>query len=393
MTRFIESFATQQLLPPWEAQGARTWGFVIRMKRERIQAYLDEYFNGAYPDRAPFHYTPVPGPQFGLLGTAYFPNVASRNPQTAGRLDPNPGGSPQAWDHLKHTEVYLAFPALRHDLTQDNLIRPDPTLVWVEPFIFSDNDSVVFSSREIWGSDMYLASIARATGGAPHELHIDVGMAGVKTFNPRSMTELIAVLHLRTGGESTAAIPDLLAADPDLKGFLEILVGSGAFAAGLPFGISPSPFKGGRELNNLKQFRDCFNMAAAIYRGIVASETVHTDIDDIVLFDPAQIEIDFMWSDSIGDLLTTLLDAETWSESGPPAAHAANAAAGPLAGPKPTSVGPPPDQFPPPLGAIPGAMDWDMNRVSVKAEFGFSFSSNVRFEVTGTIHTYGLVTP
>ena len=393
MTQFIESFATQQLLPPWEAQGARTWGFVIRMQRARIRAYLDEYFNGAYPDRAPFHYTPVPGPQFGLLSAAYFPNVASRNLQTASRLDPGLGASSQAWDHLKHTEVYLAFPALRHDLTKDNLIRPDPTLVWVEPFIFSDNDSVVFSSREIWGSDMYLASIARTVGGPPHQLHIDVGMAGVKTFNPRSMTELIAVLHMQTGGESAATIPDLVAANPDLKGFLEILVGSGAFAAGKPFGIGPSPFKGGRELNNLKQFRDCFNMAAAIYRAIVASETVHTDIDNIILFDPAKVEIDFMWSDSIGDLLTTLLDARTWTDSGPPKAHAAAAEAGPLPGPKPIFVGPPPEQFPQPLGAIPGAMDWAMNRVSVKAEFGFSFSSNVRFEVTGTIHTYGLRTP
>ena len=31
-----------------------------------------------------------------------------------------------------------------------------------------------------------------------------------------------------------------------------------------------------------------------------------------------------------------------------------------------------------------------MDRVVVKAEFAFSFSSNVRFEVTETIHTYGL---
>jgi hypothetical protein len=31
-----------------------------------------------------------------------------------------------------------------------------------------------------------------------------------------------------------------------------------------------------------------------------------------------------------------------------------------------------------------------MDRVAVKAEFGFAFSSNVRFEVMSTIHTYGL---
>jgi hypothetical protein len=393
MTQFIESFATQQLLPPWEARGAQSWGFVIRLREARIQAYLDEYFNGAFPDRAPFHYTPVPGPHFGLLGAAYFPNVASHNPQTASRLDPGQASGSMAWDHLKHHEVYLIFPALRYDVTSDNLMRPDPTLVWVEPFIFSDNDSVVFSSREIWGSDMYLASIARATGEAGHGLHLDLGMAGVKTFNSRSVSELISVLHVQTGEVSPASIADQVAAKPDLKGFLEILGGSGAFAAGPPGGVGPSPFKGGRELNNLKQFRDCFDMAACIYRGIVASETSHSDIGNIVLFDPAKVEIDFMWSDSIGDLLTAMLGVETWSEFGPPAAHADSARAGPTQTPTPAFVGPPPQQFPQPLGATPGAMDWNMNRVPVKAEFAFSFSSNVRFEVIGTIHTYGLTTP
>jgi hypothetical protein len=386
MTEFIESFATQQLLPPWEARGARTWGFAIRMSVEKIQAYLDAYFNGFYPDRAPYHYTPVPGPQFGLLGTGHFPRIASLNKRTASRL----GDTGTAWDHLHHTEVYLAFPVLRYDLTADNLLLPDPTLVWVEPFIFSDNDSVVFSSREIWGSDMYLASITREVGGGPHRLHLDLGMFGIKTFNPRSMTELLAVLHISTGDVSAAPIADFVAANPDLKGFLEILAGSGAFVGERPTGVGPSPFKGGRELNNLKQFRDCYDMAAATYRAIVASETTHTEVSDIVLFDPSAVEIDFMWSDSIGDLLKALLDADKPTDLGPPLAHAKAAAAGPKRPPAPAFVGPPPEHFPMPLPITPNAMDWAMDRVAVKAEFGFAFSSNVRFEVMSTIHTYGL---
>ena len=194
MTQFIESFATQQLLPPWTARGALTWGFAIRLSRRRIKNYLSRYFNGGYPDEAPFYYAPLPGPQFGLLSVAYFPNVASGNLQTASRLGPGE----TSWDHLTHTEAYLSFPVLRYALSKDNLVT-DPVLVWVEPFVFSDNDSVVFSSREIWGSDMYLASMVREPGLADHQLHFDMGMIGIKKFSPRSTSELLAVLHIRTG--------------------------------------------------------------------------------------------------------------------------------------------------------------------------------------------------
>jgi hypothetical protein len=133
-------------------------------------------------------------------------------------------------------------------------------------------------------------------------------------------------------------------------------------------------------------------MGAAIYRAIVASETTHRDIDDLVVFDTAGVEIDFMWSDSIGDVLKALLGVKGWTEFGPPRAHLAAAKAGPRKPSAPGFIGAPTERFPDPVGATPGAMDWDMNRVPLKAEFAFSFSSNVRFEVTRTLHTYGLAT-
>lgn len=389
MTEFIESFATQQLLPPWEAERAQTWGFVIPMTERRIADYLDAYFNGAYPDSAPYYYTPAPGAHYGLLGAAAFEKVASLNKRTATRL----GDTGAAWDHLQHTEVYLIFPALRFPRSPDNLLTGEPTLVWIEPFIFSDNDSVVFSSREIWGSDMYLGSIARTKGGARHQLHLDLGMIGIKKFNPRSMSELLSVLHIRTGGDSPVGLAGILEAKPELKTFVAILGGSGAFAGGSPEGLDPSPYAGGQELNNLKQFRDCYDMGAAIYRAIVASKTTHSEVDDIVLFDASKVEIDFMWSDSVGQLLTALFDVDGYNELGPPKEHAAAAERGPQPAKTPAFVGPPPDHFPSPLHVGANEMDWDMNRVNVRAEFAFSFSSRARFEVVGTIHTYGQARP
>jgi hypothetical protein len=240
---------------------------------------------------------------------------------------------------------------------------------------------------------MYLASMVRELGLAAHQLHFDMGMIGIKTFSPRSMSELLAVLHIRTGGDSPASIKDILKANPALGGIVKILGGSGAFAGKKPEGVDPSPYKGGVELNNLKQFRDCYDMGAAIYRGIVASKATHTKVDNIVVFDPSHIEIAFMWSDSIAQLLTELFDAERPTHNGPPAEHfAAAQRTRRLQAKYPNGVPAPPDTFQLPLPTMPNDMDWDMNRVVLKAEFGFSFSSNVHFEVLSTIHTYGLTT-
>jgi hypothetical protein len=393
MTKFIESFATQQLLPPWEAEDVQTWGFVVPIAERQMSDYLDAYFNGAYPDEAPYYYAPVPGAHFGLLSAVHFGKVASLNKHTASRLNRSlPRGSrkkPVAWDHLEHTEVYVIFPALRYPRSADNLLTGEPTLVWVEPFVFSDNDSVVFSSREIWGSDAYLGIIPqRPEGLGAHQLHLDLGMMGFRLFNPRSTSELISVLHIHAYDDSPAGLEEILKEKPYLLKFISILAGSGAFADGLPPGIPPSPYAGGTELNNLKQFRDCFDMSAAIYRAIVASKTTHSQVKDIVLLDASKVDISFMWSDSIADLLRSLFDVDAGFNGAPPDDHLEASRQGPFTFPKPTWVGPPPDQFSaPPI--TPYAMDWAMPRIVLKAEFAFSFGSKARFEVTETIHTYG----
>jgi len=388
MTRFVDSFATQQLLPPWQAENVQSWGFVVPMTEHRIQAYLDAYFNGGYPDYAPFYYTPVPGALYGLLSAAVFASVASLNEDTASRLEKEGRrhSDDGAWDHLRHTEVYLTFPALRYPRNKDNLLTGEPILVWIEPFIFSDNDSVVFASREIWGSDCYLGTIVRPTGGG-HGLHLDLGMIGIKTFNPRSMSELISVLHIKTGGDSKQSVADILKAKPELSKFVAILAGSGAFADQPPNGIEPPPYRGGTELNNLKQFRDCYDMGAAIYRAIVASTTTHFDVKYIVLFEASKVEVAFMWSDSIGPLLTALFDAKH-ANAGTPLDHELAAEAGPYK-PPPLTFAPPDECFPKPGKPAPNDMDWDMPSLTLPVQFAFSFSSKARFDVTDTLHTYG----
>ncbi|HLY55776.1 MAG TPA: hypothetical protein VKS60_09485, partial [Stellaceae bacterium] len=91
MNPFVESFATHQLLPPWVAIGGRSWSFVVRTEERHVRAYLETYFNGGYPDRAPFFYAPMPDPQLGLLVAAQRPNVSSQYP-----------GQPVGWDTISY---------------------------------------------------------------------------------------------------------------------------------------------------------------------------------------------------------------------------------------------------------------------------------------------------
>jgi hypothetical protein len=352
MNDFIESFATQQLLPPWVAKGGRTWAFVVRTDPAKARGYLDTYFNGAYPDRAPFYYEPLPGPQLGLMVAAWRPDVSSQYP-----------GRPAGWDTVSYWEIYWTFPVYRYRITGDNLLL-DRQTVWVQPFSFGDNASAVFSSREIWGTDMTMATVDVDDGLPPEHLHLDVIIEGIKRFHPRSHSEPLAFIHFKTNQVMAAkdtndAIGSLLRQHPDLADLVMLLRGSGVFAGQEPGSASPSV-----ELNNLKQFRDCADMGTAIYRAIVASRTSHTAIDNIVTYDGADVELDFMWSDSVAEILEALFVTKDRTRDGPPSDHK--------------------DRPRRAHGA-----DWDMRRLKMPVEFGFSYTSDVTFEVIETLHTYG----
>ena len=351
MNHFVESFATHQLLPPWVAKGGRSWTFVVRTEERHVRAYLETYFNGGYPDRAPFFYAPMPDPQLGLLVAAQRPNVSSQYP-----------GQPVGWDTISYWEVYWTFPVYRYRITRDNLLV-DRQTVWVQPFSFGDKASAVFSSREIWGTDMTMANIVAQPNLPPEHLHLDVVIEGVKHFAPRSRSEPLGFIHVKTKQATPFKDPSnpmlrLLDDHPELSRFVALLVGSVGFAS------EAAPVTPSVELDNLKQFRDCYDMDKAIYRAIVASRTLHSEIADLVFYDGAGVELDFMWSDSVKEILQTLFVTDQRTKSGPPSDHQVRA------------------------GGDHGA-DWNMPRLSMPVEFGFSYTSNVTFEVLDTIHTYG----
>ncbi len=105
------------------------------------------------------------------------------------------------------------------------------------------------------------------------------------------------------------------------------------------------------ELNTLKQFRDVFDLGSAVYRAIVSCQSSHSDVGGPTYFDPAKVEIDFMWSESVSEIVALFGIRKTPARRG-----------------------------------VHG--HWS-RRASLPVKLAFSFKSTVHFRVRGTLYTYG----
>lgn len=352
MTLFIESFSTDQLLPPWQSIDMRMWSFVIPVAPGLIENHLKTRFNAAAPDRAPFHYTPLPAKTYGLLCVTRHDNFSSTYEHKVG------------WDTTSHIELYWTFPVLRHPVGPDNLLGK-PELVWIQPFAFDNNSYVMFSAREIWGTEMDMASLSMTEGDTPADLRIDMAIEGMAKFDPRAQSQSIGCM--RMGLKPTATKADLnalLSNDADLNAFVDILIGAGIFTGG--FGTGADGSESGMEVNTLRQFRDVFDMDSAAYRAIVSSRTQHGNIRNLEFFSGDDTVLEFLWSDSMKETLQSMFGVR---ERYPHSRLIAK---------------------PPHLGA-PGTplTNWDMEHMPVDVALVISYTADARFRIEKTLHTYG----
>ena len=353
MTKFIDSFSTEQLLPPWYSKGARNWAFVIEVPPHCIQDYLDTHLNAPGPDVAPWHWQAISDSSHGVLLVSDHGNFSS------GAM----GGT--GWKQLAHKEVFWFFPAYRYQRTPDNLLVGDPAIVWIQPFALDDNSYVMFSSREIWGCEKDMATILTYEGEQPGDLHLDLAIEGCKTFAPRSISHQIGAIHIRM-------TPPAQPFDwKDVFGDADLARLTGDFLGGVMMPTQPAGTgapQGGNvlEINTLKQFRDVFDLRCAAYRAIIASRVTHSEVTNPQFYPGDAVEIDFMWSDSLAEKFERLFGLEQPTTDTVPSGHPAGLAA--------SGVG----------------IDWDMPRVRAKVKFAAAFTSDSHFEVLGTMHTYGL---
>ena len=354
MTGFVDSFSSQQLLPPWITKDARAWNFVVRASNFRFQAYLDSHFNRAAPDLAPFLYRALDDPAYGILCIVEHGNLSSGAIGT------------QGWDTVTTNEVSWTFPAQRWRMTPDNL-AVDPEFVWIKPYMMVDNSYVMFSSREIWGDETEMAKIKVATGAAPDDMHIDVAIEAIKRFAPRARSHPIGYMHVQIEpGSAGLDLAALLARDSGLAAFNRFLSDHAQVDSAADLAVAPDR-QTGMALNTLKQFRDVFDMRVAAYAALVAARATRSNVRDLVYYDGAKIALEVMWSDSSSEALTHLFGLI------PP--HDGHAESGHPAG------GPQIDEH---------GIDWDMPRSPMPVAFGTSFTFDARFDVLETLHTYGM---
>lgn len=356
MTQFVDSFTTQQLLPPWQSTGARFWAFVVKTAPDCMQHYLDTHFNSAGPDVAPFQYRCRDDSGYGMLIVADHPDFSSGH---------EPGGK---WSTLSHREVFWSFPAFRYPVNPDNLLdRPQP--VWIQPFYFDDNSLVMFSSREIWGSEKQMGHIAMEEGGDTERLHIDLATQGFVEFSPRSEARTLAVMHARLKPQARpVGMEQVLLKDEKIASFAGAML-AGYNLLGNPRTATPGVLDA-TEINTLKQFRDVFDMRAAVYRAIVASRVTHRNVSERTFYAGEDVELDFMWSATMAEQFEQLFGLKKPPVSGQRMGHAAE----------------------PPLRGNREA-DWRLPRVRVPVEFAVRFTCDAEFDVLDTVHTYGASNP
>jgi hypothetical protein len=330
MTKFVNSFATNQLLPPWESKECTTWCFAVRLTKRDVSKYLDKYFNGGYPDPGPDRYTTLPSAQFGLIVICRQPKIRSQN-----REDPETSGP------VEHTEVYFVIPVHRQKGNEPKV------LVWVEPFVFGDNASVLFASREVCGMDMTLATVNYLEPKRPLPgLELDVIIDGIKKFDPHSRTEPLSCLRVSVMGQTKDGLDEAKGANSALTDFLDVIADGGFYPPMAPKASAPPPV----ELDHLKQFRDVYDFDNAIYRAIVASTSTYSDLDDVTYYDLGGVEIKLIWSDSVAETLESLFGFKR------------------------------PDVY--------ANGKWVPDHISMTPALAFSFKSTVTFDVLGTLHTY-----
>lgn len=350
MTEFLESFATQQLLPPWKASKVENSCFMFRLPAHTIQAYLDRFFNFGGTDGAPFYFKAHDDLQHGLLIFQHYSDIWS----VVEKDDPRGYDPTLGWDHLSYNQAYAAVPIVRYTVTAANLLA-DPQIYWIQPVVICNNSSVVYGSREIVGVDMMQGEVVFTQDSGSAGLHVDTYINGVEKFGPRSKEAVLPFVHVETGAPLAGGMPPLttkLAAE-----FLMSL----ATVTHDARTVADSPLPQQSRLVTLKQFRDSQDMTRATYQAIVSSTSTMSNVTNLQFYDPASVDIDFMWSATANEILTSFLDLGTFKSA--PAADA--------------------------RVKSHGGPGWNLPHKKLIPEVAFSFTADLDFTEIETLYTFG----
>jgi hypothetical protein len=302
---FVETFATQQLLPPFTSMGVTVRVFLFRLSPDVVQAYCDRFLNLGETWKRPVHYMALPDAPLGVLAITDYPCTVSKRPP--GTIDPRAGSDD--WDKVSQHELYAAAPVYRYRVAAGGALV-EPELQWVQPFLVNNNASAAFSSREVLGLEPLWGEFEFPLGEDPG-FAVDVKLPSWRVFRWDSKQERLPFLSVRTGPVLTdqqvqatfediekdpVALADIIAlqkAIPDLN----LTVGS-AIPTAMTMVI-------------LKQFREAGDPSKAIYQALVNGQCrfskINTPERPIHFFDPKRCILQFTPGAMVDEIIATLL--------------------------------------------------------------------------------------
>jgi hypothetical protein len=301
--RFIESFATQQLLPPFSSEGVTVHAFLFRLSVKVIQDYCDRFLNLGDPRTRPYHYMSLKEAPIGVLAISHYPVVSSRAPQ-----DPIHGIEGD-WNYdVRQDELYAAAPVLRYSIQGDQLV--DPQLEWVQPFIVCNNATSAFSGREILGLETLYGEF-KFDETADKSICVSTSLPSWRVFRPDSPQEILPFLSARTGPPMTEdeakALAEQFAADPASVADLMALEAAIPDLERVAAGLFPATMR----MVILKQFREAGDPSKAIYQALVSADCRYTRIREVKEYAPDGCCLQFTPGAMVDEIIGTLLDIPT----------------------------------------------------------------------------------
>jgi hypothetical protein len=314
MSRFVESFATQQLLPPYHSTGATVNAFVFQLAPHVVQSYCDRFFNLGTTSRRPFHYKALPSAPIGLLVVTQYPNISSLNDENEQLFGPRA----RQWDDLQQKELYAAVPVVRYRVASHNVLV-EPTIEWVQPFLILDNSTSAFSGREILGLESLYGEIEVGPATDAVGFSMSTLLLSWKVFSPQSLQQLLPFADIQTGppmpaGTTPDARPAARLIDADTAIYVEELRAAIPNMDGLAGGLFPAAMP----LAILKQFRDAGNPALAIYQSLVSAQCRYSNLSDLQFYDPAKCLVRFTEGAMVDEIISTFLDLRDFAAATEP---------------------------------------------------------------------------
>lgn len=302
MTRFIESFATHQLLPPYHSQDSKVHCFFFDIAIDAIQTYCDTFLNIGGQQSRPFFYRPISAAPFGILTFTDYPRLCSRDRATPLSFGVQTG----QWDHLHQKELFVAVPVYRYALTSENILV-EPEVHWVQPVVILDNATSAFSGREILGIEALYGHVDQITPPVkPEGVSIRVDLPSWRRFAPDSLEEMRPFASI----DSDAALPGESDEDHRLQSqtlgierFVDELRATLPALRSYGEGFLPESM----QMVMLKQFRDAGDPNLAIHQSLVGARCRYSDIRDVRMYDPGAIKVKFTEGAMVDEFISTFL--------------------------------------------------------------------------------------